>query len=75
MKNIFYPINYKFMLAGYILIITGLCLLSGPDYTEGVFNPEIFSFRRICAAPVITLSGFITILVGICYRKREKDGK
>lgn len=60
--------NYLIMLAGYLLIITGFCLLCGPVSTEEHFDPDIFDLQRTAIAPAVTLAGFITILVGICFQ-------
>ena len=32
---------------------------------EQAFNPEIFSFRRIVIAPILCLTGYLLIIVGI----------
>ncbi|MDD4107800.1 MAG: DUF3098 domain-containing protein [Prolixibacteraceae bacterium] len=46
-------IGFAIMVIGYILMIGG-----GSDDPE-VFNPEIFSFRRITLAPLILLFGIV----------------
>lgn len=51
--------NYKFMLIGLGLIVLGFILMSGGGSDDpNVFNPEIFSWRRIRLAPAIVLLGF-----------------
>jgi len=52
---------------GYLLMIGG-----GSD-DPNVFNPEIFSFRRIVLSPVIIVSGFLVITYGIM-KKFKKEG-
>ena len=51
--------NYKFMLAGLGFIALGFALMAGggSDNPE-VFNPEIYSWRRIRLAPALILIGF-----------------
>ena len=34
-------------------------------HSEQAFNPEIFSFRRIVIAPILCLTGYLLIIVGI----------
>lgn len=34
-------------------------------HSEQAFNPEIFSFRRIVIAPILCLTGYLLIMVGI----------
>ena len=50
-----------------LLIIAGLLLMTGPSTSESGFEPDIFSMRRIRVAPVVALSGFVLMIVGILY--------
>lgn len=51
--------NYKFMLIGLGIIALGFILMSGGGSEDpNVFNPEIFSWRRIRLAPTLVLIGF-----------------
>jgi hypothetical protein len=51
--------NYKFMLIGLACIAVGFVLMSGGGSDDpNVFNPDIFSFRRIRLAPTLVLIGF-----------------
>jgi uncharacterized membrane protein len=65
-------INYILMLAGLGLIILGFILMAGGKSNDpNVFNPEIFSFRRITLAPIIVMAGFVLNLFAIL--KKSKD--
>ena len=48
-----------------VLIATGYLLMAGPGSTEDAFNPDIFSSRRIILAPILCLSGYLLIIIGI----------
>lgn len=51
--------NYKFMLIGIAVIILGFILMTGGGSDDpNVFNPEIYSWRRIRLAPALILIGF-----------------
>lgn len=51
--------NYKFMLIGLGCIALGFILMAGGGSEDpNVFNPEIFSWRRIRLAPTLVLIGF-----------------
>ena len=51
--------NYKFMFMGLACIALGFILMSGGGSDDpNVFNPEIFSWRRIRLAPMVILIGF-----------------
>jgi len=52
--------NYKLLLIGFAIIVIGFMLMvGGKSEDPSVFNPEIFSFRRITLAPVVVLFGFL----------------
>ena len=58
--------NYLVMLAGLVLIALGYILMSGGGSDDpNVFNPEIFSFRRIRLAPLLIIIGFVIQVVAI----------
>ena len=51
--------NYKFMLIGAAFIALGFILMAGGGSDDPtIFNPEIYSWRRIRLAPVLILIGF-----------------
>ena len=51
--------NYKFMLIGIAVIACGFILMTGGGSDDpAIFNPEIYSWRRIRLAPAIILIGF-----------------
>ena len=51
--------NYKFMFIGLAVIALGFILMAGGDSEDpNVFNPEVFSWRRIRLAPTLVLIGF-----------------
>ena len=65
---VFGKLNYKFMFIGLAFIAIGFILMSGGGSDDpNVFNPDIFSWRRIRLAPTLVLIGFgfqiYTILV------------
>lgn len=52
--------NIKLMGIGFGIIIIGFILMvGGGSHDPKIFNPEIFSFRRITLAPLVLLAGFI----------------
>jgi uncharacterized membrane protein len=73
-KFAFTKTNYILTAVGMAIIIIGLLLMTGPNCTNEYFEPDIFSARRVKVAPVVTLIGFITIIVAIVYKpKTEKE--
>jgi hypothetical protein len=56
---IFEKKNYTFMLIGIGIIALGFILMMGGGSDDpNVFNPEIFSWRRIRLAPTLVIIGF-----------------
>ncbi|MEZ4874339.1 MAG: DUF3098 domain-containing protein [Flavobacteriaceae bacterium] len=56
---IFEKKNYTFMLIGIAFIAIGFILMAGGGSDDpNVFNPEIYSWRRIRLAPAFILIGF-----------------
>jgi len=51
--------NYTFMFIGLGVIALGFLLMAGGGSDDpNVFNPDIYSFRRIRLAPALVLLGF-----------------
>ncbi|MBO6605629.1 DUF3098 domain-containing protein [Psychroserpens sp.] len=51
--------NYKFMLIGLAVILLGFILMAGGGSDDpNVWNPDVFSWRRIRLAPTLVLIGF-----------------
>ncbi len=58
--------NYILLLIGIAFIIIGfLLMIGGGSDDPKVFNPEIFSFRRITLAPILVMTGFIIEIFAI----------
>jgi hypothetical protein len=66
--------NYKLMAIGFAVIVVGFILMvgGGSDDPE-VFNPEIFSFRRITLAPLLLLFGFLFEIYAILKKPKDND--
>lgn len=65
--------NYKLMAIGFAIIVVGFILMAGGGSDDpNVFNPEIFSFRRITLAPVILLIGFALEIYAIMKKPKSE---
>lgn len=70
---VFSKINYILLAVGVAIILVGFYLMSGDSTTEAAFNPDIFSDTRIKVAPMVSLFGFVFIIVAILWPgKKEK---
>lgn len=67
--------NYVLMGIGLAVIALGFILMSGGGSDDpNVFNPAIYSFRRIRLAPLLVLIGFGIEVYAILYNP-DKDKK
>ncbi|WP_203256092.1 DUF3098 domain-containing protein [Hyunsoonleella ulvae] len=65
--------NYKFMFIGLACIALGFILMAGGGSDDpNVFNPEIFSWRRIRLAPTLVLIGFVIQIYAILLNPDKK---
>lgn len=66
--------NFILIAIAVVFIVVGFMLMSGGGSTDGVsFNPEIFSTRRVVVAPVVTMIGFVMMIVGILKNSKGKE--
>jgi hypothetical protein len=66
--------NYKLMAIGFAIIVVGFILMTGGKSDDpNVFNPEIFSFRRITLAPIILLFGFAFEIYAIMKKPKSNN--
>lgn len=65
--------NYVLLAIACFLIVLGLILMSGNGSSFTHFETDIFSFRRIVLAPIISLTGYLLVIVAIlCMEKNMK---
>ena len=70
-KFAFNKTNFILLAAGMAIIIIGFLLMTGPGSTEGYFELDIFSTRRIVVAPLVSLFGFVFMIYGILRKPKN----
>ncbi|MDR0907344.1 MAG: DUF3098 domain-containing protein [Rikenellaceae bacterium] len=64
--------NYVLMLTGLGIIILGFVLMTGGGSSDpGVFNYDMFSWRRITLAPIVVVAGFAFEVYAIMHRPKK----
>ena len=64
--------NYKLLLIGIVVIIIGfLLLMGGGSEDPNEFNPDIFNARRLYAAPITILAGYIFLIYAIMKKPKS----
>lgn len=66
--------NYRLLAIGFGIIVLGFILMIGGGSDDpDVFNPEIFSFRRITLAPLLLLFGFLFEIYAILKKPKNDN--
>lgn len=71
MKHSLPKLNLILIAVSFLIIVIGFVLMTGAPSGEE-YNPDIFSTRRITVGPMISLFGFICMIVAILYRPKQK---
>ena len=71
MKQTLPKLNLIHIAVSVVIIVIGFALMAGEPSGE-VYNPDIFSFRRITLGPMIALFGFCSMIVAILFHPKKK---
>ena len=71
MKQTLPKLNLILIAISFVIIVIGFALMAGVPSGE-VYNPDIFSFRRITVGPMISLFGFVFLIFAILFRAKKK---
>ena len=71
MKQSLPKLNIILILVSFLIIIVGFALMAGAPSCE-VYNPDIFSIRRVTVGPMIALFGFVSMVVSILWKGKKK---
>jgi hypothetical protein len=71
MKHSLPKLNLILIAISFLIIVLGFVLMTGAPSGEE-FNEDIFSVRRITVGPMISLFGFVSMLVAIFYSPKKK---
>ena len=65
--------NVKIIAIGLVVMILGFILMIGGGSSDpNVFNPAMFSFRRLTLAPIVIIAGIVVVLFGLMKTPKEK---
>ena len=71
-KFAFDKVNFILLAVGMAIVIIGFLLMTGPSSSETIFEPDIFSARRIKVAPVVCLFGFLSYIYAVLRKPKTK---
>ena len=71
-KFAFDKVNFILLAIGMAIVIIGFLLMTGPTSSETLFEPDIFSVRRIKVAPDVCLFGFISMIYAVLRKPKTQ---
>lgn len=63
--------NFILLAIGMAVVVIGFLLMVGPASTDTVYEPDIFSARRVKVAPVICLLGFVSMIYAVLRKPKS----
>lgn len=64
-------LNSILIAIAFLIIVVGFALMVGEPSGATEYNPDIFSVRRITIGPMISLLGFVLMIVAIMLKPRK----
>lgn len=64
-------LNSILIAIAFLIIVVGFALMVGEPSGATEYNPDIFSVRRITVGPMISLLGFVLMIVAIMLKPRK----
>ena len=64
-------LNSILIAIAFVVIVVGFALMVGSPSGATEYNPDIFSTRRITVGPMISLAGFVLMIVAILWKKKQ----
>ena len=71
----FDKVNFILLAVGMAIVVIGFLLLTGPGSSDTVYEPDIFSARRIKVAPVVCLFGFVSMIYAVMRKPKDSGDK
>ena len=71
-KFAFDKVNFILLAIGMAIVIIGFLLMTGPTSSETLFEPDIFSVRRIKVAPDVCLFGFVPMIYAVLRKPKTQ---
>ena len=63
--------NFILLAIGMVIVVIGFLLMVGPNSSDTVFEPDIFSARRIKVAPIVCLVGFVSMIYAVVRKPKD----
>ena len=67
----FDKVNFILIAVGMAIVVIGFLLMTGPGSSDSMYEPDIFSARRIKVAPIVCLFGFLSMIYAIMRKPKD----
>ena len=67
----FDKVNFILLAVGMAIVVVGFLLMTGAGSNDSVYEPDIFSVRRIKVAPIVCLFGFVSMIYAVVRKPKE----
>ena len=71
----FDKVNFILLAVGMLIVVIGFLLMTGPGSSDTVYEPDIFSARRIKVAPIVCLFGFVSMIYAVMRKPKESGDR
>ena len=63
--------NFILLAIGMVVVVIGFLLMTGPASSDAMYEPDIFSARRIKVAPIVCLIGFVSMIYAVVHKPKD----
>lgn len=63
--------NFILLAIGMVVVVIGFLLMTGTASSDAMYEPDIFSARRIKVAPVVCLLGFVSMIYAVIRKPKD----
>ena len=67
----FDKVNFILLAVGMAIVVIGFLLMTGAGSSDTVYEPDIFSVRRIKVAPIVCLFGFVSMIYAVVRKPKS----
>jgi hypothetical protein len=67
----FDKVNFILLAVGMAIVVVGFLLMTGAGSSDSVYEPDIFSVRRIKVAPIVCLFGFVSMIYAVVRKPKD----
>ena len=67
----FDKVNFILLAVSMAIVVLGFLLMVGPNSSDTMFEPDIFSVRRTTVAPIVCLFGFVSMIYAVVRKPKS----